>query len=103
MSRIRHCVLCPNCLTRYLIGFSPYANGAYLVCTRAGSMEDCVLHCPCRRSQAPTRFRSSDIKTCEVTNPAYRRGFGSSDEILLFPSQRVDSMDLSAQLNLKRS
>jgi len=29
--RIRHCVECPKCLTRHLIGFSPYGNRPYLV------------------------------------------------------------------------
>jgi len=29
--RIRHCVECPKCLTRYLVACSPYRNGSYLV------------------------------------------------------------------------
>jgi ketosteroid isomerase-like protein len=29
--RIRHCIECPKCLTRYVIGSSPYRNGAHLI------------------------------------------------------------------------
>jgi len=28
--RIRHCIECPKCRTRYLVGYSPYRNGSYL-------------------------------------------------------------------------
>src|ERR1700722_13475459 len=35
--RIRHCVKCPKCHTWYLVGFSPYRNGAYLVRTGTSS------------------------------------------------------------------
>ncbi|HZD09509.1 MAG TPA: hypothetical protein VE176_14735, partial [Candidatus Limnocylindrales bacterium] len=43
MLRIRHCVECPKCLTRYLIAFSPYSNGSYLVPTVYGSSEEYIL------------------------------------------------------------
>jgi hypothetical protein len=31
MVRVRHCVECPKCHTRYLPGFTPYRNGSYLI------------------------------------------------------------------------
>ena len=45
MPRIRHCVECPNCRTRYLIAFTPYSNGAYLIPTAEDSKEEYTLYC----------------------------------------------------------
>jgi len=36
--RIRRCLECPKCHTRYLLGFSPYSNGSYVVSVGAGSL-----------------------------------------------------------------
>jgi len=80
--RIRHCVECPKCRTRYLIGASPYANGAYLV-TPLGDLESHTLYCPCGRSAFTSRW--SESKTYIISNPAYDRGYGSPDEI--FPAE----------------
>jgi hypothetical protein len=79
--RIRHCVECPKCRTRYLIGASPYANGAYLVLSPQG-MEAHSLYCPCGKSAVTNRW--SESKTYVISNPAYDRGYGSPDEI--FPA-----------------
>lgn len=92
--RIRHCVSCPHCRTRYLIGFSPYSNGAYLLTTGEGCFEEYLLYCSCRRFPSPSRSRSSEIRTCEVTDSAYRRGFGSAEEVML-TDPTVESIDLS--------
>jgi hypothetical protein len=100
--RIRHCISCPHCRTRYLIGFSPYANGSYLVSTPVGPLEEYVLYCSCRRFLVPSRWRGSEIRTCEVSNSAYRRGYGSPDEVM-FADQRGETIDLSLQLNPKVS
>jgi hypothetical protein len=63
--RIRRCVECPRCLTRYLVAFSPYRNGSYVVSTVAGFPEaSCILCCSCRK-------------------PAQDRGYGMPDEIVL--------------------
>ena len=79
--RIRHCVFCPHCLTRYLIGFSPYANGAYLESIGVSSAEEYVLYCSCRDFPAPSRWRESETRPCGVSNFAYHRGYGTPDEI----------------------
>lgn len=80
--RIRHCVECPKCHTRYLIGASPYANGAYLVMSHT-DMETHTLYCPCGKSAFTSR--SSETRTYVVSSPAYDRGYGSPDEI--FPTR----------------
>jgi hypothetical protein len=48
-AHIRRCVECPKCRTRYLIGFSPYANGSSLLPTAVGSSEEYTLYCACCR------------------------------------------------------
>jgi hypothetical protein len=93
-SRVRHCIPCPHCRTRYLIGFSPYANGAYVVFTRVGCLEECLLYCPCRRFALPSRWGSSDIRTCKVSKSVYRRGFGSSEEVI-FADQQAEPIGYS--------
>jgi hypothetical protein len=81
--RIRHCISCPHCFTRYLIGFSPYANGSYLLSPSAGSLEEYALYCSCRQFPVPSRWKGNEIRTCEVSNSAYRRGYGSPEEVML--------------------
>jgi len=81
MSRIRHCVECPNCLTRYLISFSPYGNGSYLVTTMYGSTEEHALYCSCRGGALATRWSGREVMACEVSKAAYDRGYGTTDEI----------------------
>lgn len=77
--RIRHCVECPKCRTRYLLGASPYANGAYLVLA-PGDSETHTLYCPCGKSTFNSRW--NDSKKYVVSGTAYDRGYGSPDEIL---------------------
>lgn len=76
--RIRHCVECPKCRTRYLIGANPYSNGAYLVLT-PGRVEAHTLYCPCGKAAFTSKWTES--KTYIVSNPAYDRGYGTPDEI----------------------
>jgi hypothetical protein len=97
-SRIRHCVSCPHCLTRYLVGFSPYANGSYLVSNHEGALEEYILYCSCRRFPAPSRWRDTEMRTCAVSNSAYYRGYGSPNEVL-FVDRRGEPIDLYTQLN----
>ena len=87
MTRIRHCVECPKCLTRYLIAFSPYSNGTYLVPTVYGSSEEYTLYCSCSGPPAASRWRWSEMKTCEVSKGAYDRGYGTPEEILPVTNQ----------------
>ena len=79
--RVRHCVECPKCKTWYLIAFSPYTNGAYLVRAGEGSGQEYTLYCLCDGADPPTRWRWCEVKTCEVVKPAHERGYGSRDEI----------------------
>src|SRR5579864_5130309 len=80
MSRIRHCLECPGCRTRYLISLSPYTNGSYIVATVNGRCDEYILYCRCR--SMASRWRGSDVMTCEVSRGAYERGFGMEDEVV---------------------
>ncbi len=82
MSRIRHCVECPNCHTLYLLGSSPYGNGARLVGMPATLPQEYALYCPCRTSIFPMRWKWSEVKACKVTMAAHRRGYGAHAEIV---------------------
>lgn len=87
--RIRHCIECPKCHTRYLVGFSPYRNGAYLVPLSAGFSEDAglsgewTLYCSCCRPPIPSRWTWSELSLYAVSNQAHNRGYGSPQEIVL--------------------
>jgi hypothetical protein len=81
MSRIRHCVECPKCFTRYLISFSPYSNGAYLRPALNGCWDEYILYCSCRRGGQVSRFRANEEMPCRVSNAAFERGYGTSAEI----------------------
>jgi len=79
---LRHCVECPKCLTRYLVAFSPYGNGSYLVPTFAGSSEDYILYCSCGRPPVSSRWRCSELKRYGVSKAAHDRGYGTPAEIV---------------------
>ncbi len=89
--RIRHCLQCPKCLTRYLVSASPYGNGSYLVHTALHSVDEYVLYCACQTPAAISRFRSADLHRCEVTRAAHRRGFGTPEEIVALKDERSSS------------
>ena len=93
--RIRHCVECPKCRTRYLLGASPYANGAYLVISPL-DMEAHTLYCPCGRSATS---HASEAGTYIISNLAYDRGYGSPDEIFSTRDERKREPDLSRRWN----
>ena len=99
MLRIRHCVECPACRTRYLISLSPYKNGSYLIATVTGSGDEYILYCRCRIGAS--RWREAEVMACEVSRAAYERGFGTQDEILrIGPESRNDwSFDASNYLS----
>jgi hypothetical protein len=80
MSRIRHCVECPNCRTRYLLSFRRYGNGSYLVSTLIGSFEEYSLYCSCTGAGV-VRWKSRETKAYQVSKLAYDRGYGGPDEI----------------------
>ena len=81
-ARVRHCVECPECFTRYLIGFSPYHNGSYLVPFLTESSEEYKLFCSCCRPPVSSRWRWGELKTYSVSNQAYDRGYGPPEGIV---------------------
>jgi hypothetical protein len=87
--RFRHCVECPECYTRYLIGFSPYRNGSYLLSFVTDSSEEYKLFCSCRRPPVCSGWNWSELKTYAVSYEAYARGYGRPEEIWLL---RTDTL-----------
>ena len=81
-SRIRHCVECPKCHTRYLFGSSPYPNGSYIVAHPLVATDLLTLYCTC---DSPGSYSSklSELKTYAVSDWADRRRYGSTEEIVL--------------------
>lgn len=79
--RIRHCVECPKCLTRYLIGFSPYRNGSYLVPVTRGCDSEWTLYCSCGSPSNDSRWSSDELPAYQVSPIAHLRGYGTPDEI----------------------
>lgn len=79
--RVRHCVACPECGTRYLIGFSPYGNGSHLSQARPESEGEYKLVCTCCRPAVSSRWIRSDLKVYGVSRRAYKRGYGTPEEI----------------------
>jgi len=101
MSRIRHCVECPKCFTRYLIAFSPYRNGSYLIRTVEGCSDEYALFCSCKKSAAASVWRWNELKTCAVSHVAYERGYGTAEEIVPIRKKPQDAwpVDISRYLN----
>lgn len=102
-SRIRHCVECPKCHTWYLVGFSPYSNGAYLVRAGANSSDEYTLYCFCQGVESVSVCRWVEAKACEVSTTAHRRGYGLLDEIwVLNQGSRKVCFDISQYVRLQR-
>lgn len=80
--RIRHCLECQQCRTRYLVGFSPYDNGAVLLQQWDGSCERYTLLCSCGEPFTISRSTENKLKKCRVAIHAYHRGYGSPEEIV---------------------
>ena len=91
-ARIRHWLECPECFTRYLVGFSPYRNGSCLVPFLTESSEGYKLLCSCGRPPVSSRWNGSELKTYAVSNRAYDRGYGSLEEILLCERQILEGV-----------
>jgi len=100
-ARIRHCLQCPKCLTRYLVSATPYGNGSYLVHSSLHSLDEYVLYCSCQTPAAVSRWRGDDLYRCEVSRDAHRRGYGSPDEISAMNENRSTSwaIDIEKYLN----
>ena len=69
-SRVRHCVECPKCLTRYLPGLSPYRNGSYLMPRAEGFVDEWALYCACGRPPISSRWSWNDLKLYAVPRVA---------------------------------
>jgi hypothetical protein len=95
-ARFRHCIECPECRTRYLIGFSPYLNGSYLESFVSASSEEYKLFCSCGRPSVCSRWNGRELRRYGVTNAAYARGYGSPEEVWTF---RIDSSNPGTILN----
>ncbi len=80
--RVRHCVECPKCLTRYLPGFSPYRNGSYLLPLAEGFADEWMLYCACGRPPISSQWSWSNLKLYAVSNQAHDRGYGPPEEIV---------------------
>ena len=87
--RVRHCIECSSCGTRYLIAANPYQNGSCLLARGRDDSEEYTLYCSCSRPPALSHLRAKDVKRYEVTRRAYHRGYGSSDEIFPYPIERT--------------
>lgn len=86
--RIRHCVECPKCWTRYLLARSPYYNGSYLIPTVTGSLEEYTLYCCCAKTPVRSHWKWDEMKTYKVSKAAYDRGFGTPHEVLAMRRRR---------------
>src|ERR1700757_94164 len=96
MLRLRHCVECPKCLTRFVVSCSPYGNGSYLQATIEGSWDEYTLYCRCK---AVSRWKSSEFQNCEVSPKAFERGYGTAEEITVIrASQKEWPVDVSRYL-----
>jgi hypothetical protein len=81
MLRLRHCVECQKCRTRYLVGLGPYANGSCVLRSGHGDSEEFLLYCTCANPAAITRWKWSELKRYSVVLTAYERGYGSAQEV----------------------
>ena len=81
-SRVRHCVECPKCRTRYLAGFSPYRNGSYLVPIAKWYGEEWILYCSCGVPPHSSRWNWDELKLYVVNNQAHHRGYGGPEDIV---------------------
>lgn len=86
--RVRHCVECPRCLTRYLIGFSPYRNGSYLVPVTRGSYHEWILYCSCGSPPRSSRWKLDELQPYEVSSGAHVHGYGPPEEIVRVERER---------------
>ena len=44
-------------------------------------VEGWILYCSCRMPSASSQWSATDLKPYEICNQAYRRGYGSPDEV----------------------
>ena len=81
MPRVRHCMECPKCGTRYLPSSSPYRNGSYLIPLSVKSATGWILYCVCGVPPVSSQWGCTELRPYGISCQAYRRGYGSADEI----------------------
>lgn len=81
MFRVRQCVECPRCRTRYVISRNPYNNGSYVIPAVKGSCDEYLLYCSCSGRSVSCRSESSEVILCYVPRADYERGYGRAREI----------------------
>lgn len=81
-SRVRHCVECPKCHTRYLLRFSRYGNGSFLRPLAEAPAAEWTLFCSCARPHISSRWNWSEVKRYSIAAGAYERGYGPPDEVV---------------------
>lgn len=89
-SRVRHCVECPKCHTRYVLGCSPYRNGSFLRPTVEGLAEEWMLYCSCGSPHIPSRWNWSELKRYAIPRQVHERGYGLPEEIVLVSGDARD-------------
>lgn len=89
MRRIRHCVECPKCLTRYVVSCNPYGNSSVLQPVIEGCWDEYTLYCRCKA--AASWWKSSEFMICEISAAAFERGYGTAEEITPVPTLREQS------------
>ncbi len=94
--RLRHCIECPECRTRYLIGFSPYCNGSHLTLVWLESREECRLVCACCRPAACSQRGRRELEMYRVSYRAYKRGYGTPEEIRMLTSEFDSKLEMKA-------
>jgi hypothetical protein len=80
--RLRHCVECPKCRTRYLVSCSPYRNGSLLMPLARGFANEWTLYCSCGSPHVPSRWNSNELRRYAVQTEAFERGYGPPEEVV---------------------
>jgi hypothetical protein len=75
------CVLVFLAVSLGVASFSPYRNGSYLIPLTAHGASGWILYCSCRMPPASSQWGSTDLKPYEIRGQAYRRGYGSPEEV----------------------
>lgn len=82
MPRLRQCVECTKCQTRYVLSLSPYENGACIISTGIGDSEQFLLYCTCTTPASIIRLPWRELKTYSVSATAFERGYGPPEQII---------------------
>ena len=85
--RLRSCVECPQCHTRYIIGANPYRISVH----PSESSDVRRLYCCCAGRFDFFLFKLSELKIYSVSETAHARGYGSPDEIVLAEGEKKAS------------